>query len=409
VDLAIPILVFGTVSALLIGAAVGSFLNVCIWRLATDRSVVWPGSHCPACLSPIRWYDNIPVIAGLWLGWKCRDCRRPVSPAYALGELCVGVLFAATWLAYWTTPVRAGLHGWGPWTSDVFAPGNQVVAAHLVLVGFLWTASLIDIRYKIIPAAVTDWGIGVGLAASLAVPALHLHGADGRPGTELTALVGWASAAGWIATYAIGRTGLWERLSPFRETGDPPVRQPIDVEAAEFAAEPDMTDEEEARYQAAVRGQAALEFAMFLPVLLAAAAPVVFGFDPGPLPDGLRSVGAGLAGVTAGAGVVWLIRIFASFLLAKEAMGLGDVYLMAMVGAFLGWQHAVIAFFLAPFPGLAFVVLLRIPALSALLPQALANRQIPFGPSLALASYAVMLAYRPIAAYFSMAEAPPLS
>src|SRR6476646_855005 len=83
----------------LFGLLFGSFLNVCIYRMPREISVVSPRSACPACEAPIAAYDNIPVVSWLVLGGKCRKCKAPISPRYAAVELLTGVLFAASYLA----------------------------------------------------------------------------------------------------------------------------------------------------------------------------------------------------------------------------------------------------------------------------------------------------------------------
>ncbi len=94
--------VFVYVYAALLGAAVGSFLNVCIYRLPAGESVVSPPSRCPECGTQIRWRDNLPVVGWLLLGGRCRACRTRISVQYPLVELTVALL----WLA---AAVRHGL------------------------------------------------------------------------------------------------------------------------------------------------------------------------------------------------------------------------------------------------------------------------------------------------------------
>lgn len=87
----------------LIGLLIGSFLNVCIYRLPRDLSVVRPRSYCPACKRQIAWYDNVPLFAWLWLKGRCRWCAQPIALRYPLVELATGVLFF--WIVYalgWT-------------------------------------------------------------------------------------------------------------------------------------------------------------------------------------------------------------------------------------------------------------------------------------------------------------------
>ena len=74
-----------------IGTCVGSFLNVCIWRLPRDESIVRPRSHCPQCTHPIAWYDNIPLVSYLVLGAKCRHCKAPIHWRYPLVEILSGL------------------------------------------------------------------------------------------------------------------------------------------------------------------------------------------------------------------------------------------------------------------------------------------------------------------------------
>ena len=78
-----------------LGLAFGSFLNVCIYRLPRDLSVVWPVSACPKCEKPIRFYDNVPVLSWLILRGRCRQCQASISPRYLLVELLTGALFLA--------------------------------------------------------------------------------------------------------------------------------------------------------------------------------------------------------------------------------------------------------------------------------------------------------------------------
>ncbi|MBR5151584.1 MAG: prepilin peptidase, partial [Elusimicrobiaceae bacterium] len=76
----------------LFGLVLGSFFNVCIYRIPQGKSIVWPGSFCPVCNAPIKWYDNIPLFSYLWLLGKCRACKKPISIQYPLVELLTGLL-----------------------------------------------------------------------------------------------------------------------------------------------------------------------------------------------------------------------------------------------------------------------------------------------------------------------------
>src|SRR5437016_11607957 len=82
--------------AFALGAVVGSFLNVVIHRYPREESIVFPASHCPNCKTPIRWYDNIPILSYLILAGRCRSCAVPISPRYPLVELPTALLSLAT-------------------------------------------------------------------------------------------------------------------------------------------------------------------------------------------------------------------------------------------------------------------------------------------------------------------------
>src|SRR6266851_7238734 len=87
----------------LFGIVIGSFLNVCISRIPEGLSIVAPSSRCPRCLTPIKPYDNVPILGWLWLRGKCRSCGLPISPMYPLIELATGLLFAAAFLEFGIT------------------------------------------------------------------------------------------------------------------------------------------------------------------------------------------------------------------------------------------------------------------------------------------------------------------
>src|SRR2546428_4994788 len=90
---------FCLLAAFLLGAVVGSFLNLCIYRLPLEKTPVWPGSHCSHCLQPIRWYDNLPLVSYWVLGGRCRICGQKFSFRYFFIELFTALCFAGLfWL-----------------------------------------------------------------------------------------------------------------------------------------------------------------------------------------------------------------------------------------------------------------------------------------------------------------------
>src|SRR5260221_4184719 len=96
---AAPTLLF-VVFAAALGAIIGSFLNVCIYRLPRGESVVWPASRCPNCLRPLAWFENVPVVSYLGLGGRCRTCRAPISARYPIVEALTAAKFHVGWWNY---------------------------------------------------------------------------------------------------------------------------------------------------------------------------------------------------------------------------------------------------------------------------------------------------------------------
>ena len=146
----------------LFGLVVGSFLNVCIFRLPRNcMSIVKPRSRCPKCLNWIAWYDNFPVVSWTLLGGKCRYCRNPISIRYTLVELLTGALFLYAG--------RRALYGVQEphWFQAVW------FAIECWLVGAMIVCTFIDLEFRILPDEITLSGIVIGLGASAAFPLIH--------------------------------------------------------------------------------------------------------------------------------------------------------------------------------------------------------------------------------------------
>ena len=222
-----PWLALAVFSAVL-GACVGSFLNVCIYRIPLDQSVLWPGSHCMTCGKPIRWYHNLPVVSYFALRGKCASCGAPFSFRYAGVELLTAFLFvlvfclfppagAAPPLGMRWLAVPAGADG-APafralWTVPVF----------WLFISGLVVAAFVDLDHLIIPDSVSIGGAAAGLLLSALVPETQLRfalaeGWDGalrlvpeaartwREGLALSAL---GAAAGSVPLYAVRAAGTW--------------------------------------------------------------------------------------------------------------------------------------------------------------------------------------------------------
>ncbi|MCP9471840.1 MAG: prepilin peptidase [Nitrospira sp.] len=167
----------------LIGALVGSFLNVCIYRLPRRESIVWPGSHCPACSHPIAWYDNIPLASYLVLVGRCRSCSVPIP---------------------WRYPVVEGLNAAGYIALLWYFGLGWSTAVYALLYSSLLVVAGTDLSHKIIPNAITLPGTAVGLLSSATVLSTGL--VNGLIGMLVGGGLLWLLA--WLSPYLFGKEGM---------------------------------------------------------------------------------------------------------------------------------------------------------------------------------------------------------
>lgn len=139
--------------ALLFGLCWGSFLNVCIYRMPLDKSLARPGSSCTKCSTPIKWYDNVPVLSFLILGGQCRKCKEKISWRYPLVEIITGIMCLVLFMKF-------GL------TLDFFR--------YAFFFCLLIVVSFIDIDYHAIPGSLCFIGVCVGFLFSIADTAAFL-------------------------------------------------------------------------------------------------------------------------------------------------------------------------------------------------------------------------------------------
>jgi leader peptidase (prepilin peptidase)/N-methyltransferase len=240
-----------------VGACIGSFLNVCIFRIPAGRSIVFPPSACPRCGTAIRALDNVPLLSWVWLRGRCRHCRAPISGRYPLVELLTGLMALGILLRF----------GWQPLTAVYFAFGAALIAI-----------TFIDLDHQIIPDVITLPGIPLALLGSLLVP-------------EVT---------GWDA----------------------------------------------------------------------------------------------VIGVLAGGGSLYLVALGYRLLTGADGMGGGDIKLLAMIGALVGWQGVLFTIFfssaLGTLVGLAYILATRRTA----------KARIPFGPFLAVGAMAYLFVGPPVIRWY---------
>jgi len=165
------------------GALVGSFLNVCIYRLPREESIVWPGSHCPSCRAPIAWYDNVPLLSYVWLRGRCRNCRLPITVRYPLVE-------AANAAGYVTI---LWVFGAG-WTTVLYC---ILFSALLVVTGT-------DLSDYFIPNSITRPGIALGLLGAATVLPVSLM--DASLGVAIGGGIIWFLV--WVSPYLFGKEGM---------------------------------------------------------------------------------------------------------------------------------------------------------------------------------------------------------
>jgi leader peptidase (prepilin peptidase)/N-methyltransferase len=154
------------VTLALIGLCVGSFLNVCIYRLPRRESLMWPASHCTSCSRPLAWYENLPLVSWLALRGRCRTCGTRISLVYPLVELITAVVFVSGYLIY----------GWTP-----------LLAARLLFACAMIVLFVIDLQHQILPNVITLPGILLGFVLSIVLP----------PGW-LSSLIGLLAGAGLL-------------------------------------------------------------------------------------------------------------------------------------------------------------------------------------------------------------------
>jgi len=367
------------------GACIGSFLNVVICRLPRGQSIVFPPSHCFSCGRHIKWYDNIPLVSWLVLRGRCRFCRERISPRYLLVEAGTAALLAGLYVCYYVLDVRAG--------AGSFAQSWPTFVAHAGLLCGLLACSMVDIEHWIVPLEVC-WVVSVvGAVAAAARPNQWMPGISPTTG---------AAALGAAAGLVIGLVLLRWRVVPrgFADARGRPalgkpsadrngrgkerqkaVRQPKTVAATKsHGVNPRVEVLKELMFLAP-----AFVMAIVFGLLATRVGPCRHAWSwlaTGPAGPHVMGMLAAMFGYLVGGLWIWGVRILGTLCFGKEAMGLGDVHILAAVGAVTGWIAPSVTFFLAPIFGLLWALYLWLRR---------NQRELPYGPWLAVGTLAVML------------------
>ena len=355
-----PVLWVEAFSAFLFGACVGSFLNVCIYRWPRDLAVHKPSrSFCPGCKKPIPIHRNIPLLSWLLLRGRCADCNTRIPFRYLFVEALTAGVFLWLWLAY---------------------PPLDAVALAAFAVACIVTV-FVDFEFFIIPDQVTYGFVPVGLVAATVVP--KLVGAD----TWQSGLMGSAIGAvtGWIVLRAIvegGKLAFGRKRRQFKA----PV--PFKIHEKEGNAVLEL-DGETITWND-LFGRETDQLRIFLDR---------FEVDGQPAEGEVLALWWSRA-AWSDRGEVPLTEFdclegtTACVVIPREAMGMGDVKFMAMVGAFLGWQGVLFALFAASLYGSAFGL-----SMMAIRRNDWAGR-IPFGPWLVAGAWTWILVGPPLVAWY---------
>ena len=368
-----------------VGSCVGSFLNVLIYRMPRGESVVFPSSHCPRCGRAIRWYDNVPLVSWLVLKGRCRFCKEPISPRYLLIEATSAVLVGGLYSWFFILDMREG--------AGEFIDAWPVFLAHAALLGGLLACSVVDMQHWIVPLEVC-WVVAfIGVLSAGAAP--HPFMPKVCP---VAGAMGLAAVVGMGLAMLLRKQGVIADSFTTGAQGARAARDNLPSDQSK-AGEKIVSVGYTSQHGVNPRREILREVVFLTPsIVLACAAYLVLTFVPGAgrawsaiaspgewfLSARINGVLSAVLGFVVGGLWVWMTRILGTLGFGREAMGRGDVHILACAGAVTGWIVPSLAFFIAPFFGLssALYVLIRRN-----------QRELPYGPWLAAAVTAVILFY----------------
>jgi len=334
---------FWSLVVFVFGCIVGSFLNVCIYRMPLDLSVVTPPSHCPHCKYAIPFYLNIPLVTWLLLRGRCKNCGVPISPRYFIVELLTGLAFLSCWLAFGAS-----------------SPALALVYC-LFLAGLI-VATFIDFEHFIIPDEITLGGTVVGFVISFFLPALHHVQSNGQGMVQ--SVIGIMAGAGIVYGVLRGGKLLFGRQK---------IKLPVETVIVFTETALCLPDKEIPYDDIFYRQSDTIVFhARTVELVDRGYADVTVRLSP----SRLRIEDEEIEPET----VAHLEAVCSEIVLPREAMGLGDVKFMAAIGAFLGWQAIVFTLVVASMIGAIY------GSIMVALHKKEWSGRLYFGPFLALAA-----------------------
>lgn len=361
----------------LLGACVGSFVNVVIFRLPAGMSVITPPSRCPTCGARLRFFrENLPILGYFLVRGRCRYCGVKLSPQYMIIELLMALVFLGLYLALYTA--RPHTPWWGEvggqfWSLNTFIWTWPAFFAFAFMIAGLIAMTVIDARTFTIPIQIPLFMTFAAFIAYAIQAIMPLRPTPSQ--TWPIPAVCWTGVAmsflgiiGVAISTFLLRTGRlrysFADYHLFMKEGEPLADYPH------------------------ARREMRHELLFLTPCLIGLIAGWFVGrsLPNAPPPLILQALGASFAGYLMGGGLVWGIRILGTLAFGREAMGLGDVHLLAAIGAVLGWFDPILIFFLAPFSGLFWHVMSK--GIASIFKGA--RRELPYGPHLAVAALVVV-------------------
>lgn len=356
------------------GSCVGSFLNVVVWRMPRGESIAFPGSRCPKCGEAIKWYDNIPILSWSLLRGRCRSCGESISVRYPIIEGVTGMLVLGLYLCYYVFDLREAV--------TTFELSWPVFAAHAILACGLLACSIVDIECWQVPLEICWLISACGMVVATFCPASDAWIPQVAASTSAMTI---GAVVGLVISVIMQRRGMIE--PSFIDASPDSGIARADEEGVAFTSSDGINPRVEILREvlfltpAMIGALLAYVATTHIPAVAEPWQQLLTSSSYAPYINGFL---ASLFGYIIGGLWIWGARIVGTLCFGKEAMGLGDVHILAAAGAVGGWAAPTIAFFVAPLLGIAWAVCLATRR---------GQRELPYGPWLSIASLAALIFY----------------